>query len=141
MKSFPGFLAVLLLAACVATGNSPGDSPLRNTYWKLAHLGDRPAESLEKQREAHLILSASEPRVSGSGGCNRVMGSFELDGDQLRFGRMASTMMACVAGMEQEQRLHQALAKVQRYRISGSQLEMLDGSGAVLARFEAVALR
>ena len=89
MKSFPGFLAVLLLAACVATGNSPGDSPLRDTHWKLVRLGDRPAETVEKQREAHLILSASEPRVSGS----------------------------------------------------GSQLEMLDGSGAVLARFEAVALR
>jgi len=35
----------------------------------------------------------------------------------------------------------QSLEKVERYRISGSHLEMLDAAGAVIARFEAVALR
>ena len=79
--------------------------------------------------------------MSGSGGCNRVTGSFELDGDKLRLRQMAGTMMACPAGMEQEQRFLQSLEKVERYRIRGSHLEMLDASGAVIARFEAVALR
>ena len=50
-------------------------------------------------------------------------------------------MMACLDGMEQEGYLLQALQKVERYRISGSHLEMLDASGAVVARFEAVAPR
>jgi putative lipoprotein len=50
------------------------------------------------------------------GGCNRVMGSFELDGDKLRLRGMAGTMMACVAGMEQEQRFLKSLEKVERYR-------------------------
>jgi heat shock protein HslJ len=49
--------------------------------------------------------------------------------------------MACPAGMEQEQRFLQSIEQVERYRISGSHLEMLDGAGAVIARFEAVALR
>jgi heat shock protein HslJ len=70
-----------------------------------------------------------------------LTGSFELDGDKLRFRGMAGTMMACLAGMEQEQRFLQSLEKVARYRISGSHLEMLDETGAVIARFEAVALR
>jgi heat shock protein HslJ len=47
-------------------------------------------------------------RVAGSGGCNRVMGSFEVDGDQLRFGRMGSTRMSCPDGMEQERRFLEA---------------------------------
>jgi heat shock protein HslJ len=50
-------------------------------------------------------------------------------------------MMACPTGMEQEQQFLQSLDKVERYRISGSHLELLDGAGAVLARFEAVELR
>ena len=117
------------------------DSPLRGTHWKLVRLGETPAEAAGKQREPHLILASAEPRVSGSGGCNRVAGSFELDGDKLRFGRMLSTRMACVAGMEQEQRFLQSIEKVERYRIKGSDLEMLDARGAVLARFQAVAPR
>jgi hypothetical protein len=46
-------------------------------------------------------------------------------------------MMACVNGMEQEQRFIKSLNHVDRYRISGQQLELLAASGAVLARFEA----
>jgi hypothetical protein len=43
--------------------------------------------------------------------------------------------------MEQEQRFRQAMTTVERYRIRGSHLELLDTAGAVVARFEAVALR
>jgi heat shock protein HslJ len=49
--------------------------------------------------------------------------------------------MACSTGMEQEQRFLQSLEKVERYRISGSHLEMLDATAVVIARFEAVASR
>jgi len=42
-----------------------------------------------------------------------------------------------VNGMEQEQRFLKSLNHVERYRLSGGQLELLDGSGTVLARFEA----
>jgi len=82
------------------------DSPLRNTYWKLVRLSDAPVQVAVNQREPHLILAHDQPRVTGSGGCNRLIGRFELDdGDALRFRGMAGTMMACPAGMEQEQRL------------------------------------
>ncbi|MCW5605152.1 MAG: YbaY family lipoprotein, partial [Burkholderiales bacterium] len=76
-------------------GNPLADSPLRDTYWKLTRLGGEPVRAAGKQREPHLIFAGGEPRVSGSGGCNSVTGSFELDGDRLRLGRMAGTLMAC----------------------------------------------
>ena len=87
-------------------GNRLADSPLRNTYWKLVRLSDAPVQVAVNQREPHLILAHDQPRVTGSGGCDRLIGRFELDdGDALRFRGMAGTMMACPAGMEQEQRL------------------------------------
>jgi uncharacterized lipoprotein YbaY/heat shock protein HslJ len=122
-------------------GNPLADSPLRNTYWKLVRLSDAPVRVATNQREPHVILALDQPRVTGSGGCNRLIGRFELDGDTLRFRGMAGTMMACPAGMEQEQRFLDALGKMERYRIGGSHLDMLDATGAVQARFEAVALR
>jgi copper homeostasis protein (lipoprotein) len=72
-------------------------------------------------------------------GWNRLTGSFALDGDKLRLRGTSGTMMACPAGMEQEQRFLQSPKKVERYRIGGGHPEMLDAAAAVLARFEAVA--
>lgn len=122
-------------------GHLQAASPFHDTYWKLVRLGETPVAAAEKQSEPHLIFASHESHVSGSGGCNRVMGGFKLDGDKLRFGHLASTMMACPTGMEQEQQFLQSLDKVERYRISGSHLELLDGAGTVIARFEAVELR
>jgi heat shock protein HslJ len=145
MVRFSRFLACTAIAvalACMAAcaGTAAGDTPLRGTYWKLVRLGDQPAEAAEKPREAHLVFAADSQRVSGSGGCNRVIGQFTLEGDKLQIGRMAATLMACPTGMAQEQALVKALARVERYRIRGSHLELLDAAGAVLVRFEAVAL-
>lgn len=117
------------------------DSPLRNTYWKLMQLNAAPVTMAEHQREPHLIFSATEPRVAGSGGCNRIMGGFELEGDQLRLKSLAGTMMACVDGMAQETQFLQALGQVARFRIVGDRLELTDDGGTVLAQLQAVALR
>lgn len=117
------------------------DSPLRGTYWKLVRLGDVSVKAADGQREAYLVFDTEEPRVAGSGGCNRVNGGFETDGAKLKFGRMAATRMACPEGMEQEQQFLAALEGVASHRIAGSHLEMLDAKGNVVARFEAVALR
>ena len=100
---------------------------------------DSPVQASEPQREPHFTLAQGKEKgsgtVSGSGGCNRFNGGFTLDGDQLRFSKMASTMMACADGMEQEGRFLKDLARIARYRIAGDQLELLDDSGATLMLF------
>ena len=132
-------LEILLIRAVGRPHSS--DAALRNSYWKLTWLGESPVHVAENQSEPHLILAEGNTQVSGSGGCNRFTGGFTLKGDTLRFSRMASTMMACVDGMEQEGRFLRDLAKVARYRIAGDQLELMDDSGATIMRFTAVALR
>jgi len=117
------------------------DNLLRNTYWKLVRLGDTPVEVVERQREPHLIFALHEMRVSGSGGCNRIAGPVELDGDKLRLRRLVSTRMACQSGMEQEDHFLRALGTVERFSIRGNRLDLLDAAGVVVAEFEAVAPR
>lgn len=116
---------------------APRNPPLRGTLWKLVRLGEAPVEVSAGQAEPQLLFASDARQVSGSGGCNRITGSFTLEGDRMRLGPLAGTMMACANGMEQEQRFLTALNHVERYRLSGQQLEFLDGSGSVLARFEA----
>ena len=114
-----------------------GTASLENTYWKLASLRGRPVSPVEGQREPHLVLQPAEKRVAGSSGCNRLMGSYTLDGKRLTFGQMAGTMMACPQGMEIERAFLDTLSKVDGWRIDSQRLELLDARGDVVAEFEA----
>jgi putative lipoprotein len=114
---------------------------LENTYWKLVDLQGSTVAVAEKQREPHLILHPEGHRLTGSGGCNRIVGSYTLEGRKLAFGRAAGTLMACPQGMEQERAFLDALARVHGFSIRGQQLELVDELGTALARFEAVYLK
>jgi putative lipoprotein len=122
----------------------PSVAPLENTYWKLTQLGGSGGSLImpvAQQREAHFILHPANRSVTGSGGCNRLSGSYELKGDRISFRKVASTMMACVDGMDMEPRFLRALGRVNQWKIAGPQLELSDAGGTMLARFEAVYLR
>jgi copper homeostasis protein (lipoprotein) len=127
------FIGIQPGSTCKTPVAKPG---LLDTDWKLTYLGDVPAEHFEGQREAHIVLH-EDNRVSGSDGCNLLNGGFTREGDRLAFSRIATTLMACPQGAEQEQRFHQALANTARYRILSEYLELLDGTGVALARFAA----
>ena len=82
------------------------------------------------------MLHPDDKRVSGSGGCNQLAGTYSFEGNRLTFSKMAGTMMACPSGMEQERSFHDALSRAAAWRIEGEQLELLDASGNVIAQFE-----
>ncbi|EMR13819.1 heat shock protein [Methylophaga lonarensis MPL] len=111
---------------------------LENTYWKLTRLDNTPIIPEQSNQEAHIILDHAERRMSGSDGCNRLMGAYVLNDQQLRFRQVASTMMACPSGMETAQALHLALEQVRGWRITGQHLQLYDNTGRMIARFEAI---
>lgn len=112
---------------------------LDNTYWKLLTLNGKAVPRLDK--EAHIILQ-QQGRLVGSGGCNRLMGSWKQDGQQLQFGQVAGTRMACKgAASSTESAMLKMLGQVASWRIHGDQLELLDAKGKLLAQLQAVALR
>jgi copper homeostasis protein (lipoprotein) len=129
---------------------SPGDTcgarfssaPLENTYWKLTRLSDKLVTVPAKQRELHFVLDEKTKRIAGSGGCNRFMGGYELQsGNRLTLEKLAMTFMACPEGMEIERDFVAALGQVRSWKILGEHLELFDGNGAFLARFEARVLK
>ncbi|WP_244270874.1 META domain-containing protein [Thioalkalivibrio sp. ALJ1] len=143
---FIGFLAAMLLLVGCAGVDTPSDGStgaerLENTYWKLVTVGEHEAVATEEAREAHLVLHAEDARLAGSTGCNRLMGGYELDRDQLSFDQVATTMMACPAGMmELERKFLDVLGDVASWQVDGEILTLIDGDGEARARFEAVHL-
>jgi heat shock protein HslJ len=112
---------------------------LEHTSWHLVELRAKPvAENEDAPNKAEIVLDQTEHRVSGSAGCNRIMGGYELKGDSLHFGPLGMTMMACAPElMKQEQTFVKALADVAAWKIDGTQLDLLDAKGEVVARFVA----
>jgi putative lipoprotein len=139
--SYPALTAgqnneVTLLLRRAATSTAPdGEPSLENTDWKLTYLSETVVTS--EQWEPHLILTSESHRVSGSGGCNGLIGSYELRGDELTFSQMATTMMACPEGMDTEKAFFKALTEAKTWKITEPQLELFDAGGSVVARFEA----
>lgn len=85
-------------------------------YWKLVELNGKPVSAL--QREPFFILKVDGGTVTGFGGCNSLSGSYEINEatSRIRFEKMASTMMACAAGMDVETAFHQMLRTVEIIR-------------------------
>jgi heat shock protein HslJ len=79
-----------------------------------------------------------EGELTGSAGCNNYFSSYTLDGAELTVGPAGATRKMCGAPegiMEQEQAYLSLLDAVAGYRALGSQLELLDAEGAVVATF------
>jgi copper homeostasis protein (lipoprotein) len=113
------------------------DAELIGTYWKLTRLAETSVLPIAEAREPHIEL-AGEGRLSGSDGCNRLMGDYQIEGRRIQFSEIATTKMACPQGAEQAGQFRTALERAARYRLSSSHLEIYNAEGELLARFEAI---
>ncbi|WP_128546215.1 META domain-containing protein [Larkinella soli] len=141
-------LVIAILSSCQSAKNSsPADGTgaagtaegITEKYWKLTELRGKAVPVFEGPgREPHFILKNQDNRLSGSGGCNRLMGGYELQpNNRIRFTKVASTRMAC-PDMTVEQEFMQVLNTADSYVQKGDTLILNRARIAPLARFVAV---
>ncbi|VTU33421.1 META domain protein [Variovorax sp. SRS16] len=138
------FLTAALLACALTTGCGSGinlDEPIEGPVWQLDQLGDMLIEpSSDPQRIARIQFDGSSGRVSGSGGCNRISGTFQRSGSALKLSQMGATRMACAdeATRINESQFFAALQSTASYRLQGrSRLALLDANGRTVATLSA----
>ncbi|WAL62021.1 META domain-containing protein [Thermocoleostomius sinensis] len=87
--------------------------------WRLVNMtADNTPTPMVPSQGIELTADFADGRVTGSGGCNRFMGGYELDGDRLTISPLASTFKACEEPiMSQEIRYLNALQGAQRYEL------------------------
>jgi copper homeostasis protein (lipoprotein) len=120
-----------------STSSSMSSEVLENTDWTLTRVGDKTVAAGAGQRAPHFVLHAATRRVSGSAGCNRLLGRYEAEDTSLTFSDVASSRMACASGMDVERQFLAALRVTRTARITQRHLELFDGGGKFLARLEA----
>ena len=115
----------LLLMACAR-------DPLAGTRWTLVSLsGQTPV------KEYPVTLHFTGAELDGETGCNSYGGSYEADGDRMRFPEdpggvgIWSTAMGCEPWdiMRQEEEYLRTLRQVTNYRLVGNRLELMDREG------------
>ena len=112
-------------------------APLVDSYWRLTQLGDQPVAAVaDRRREPSLTFSHDGAAWSGSSGCNRLVGTYELANAMMTL-TSGGTMTACKDEAKTEAAFLTALKATRRYRITGRVLELFDEKGTRLARFEA----
>lgn len=112
--------------------------PLGLTHWRLTEIDGEPVpRPAAGALGPHLVLQTDEPRATGSGGCNRFLADYEVQGGRLRFGRVVSNIALCLDSSGVEERFFSALALVESFRQQGLQLLLRDADGKPLLRFEA----
>jgi heat shock protein HslJ len=136
---------LLLLSAVPAGAQSPSageaspasGATLEGTHWLLGEIinGD---ESTPVASGVNASLVLSDGSAGGFGGCNQFVTSYELSGDSLSFGDVASTLIACdEATMAFEDQYFAALGLVASYAIDGTALTLANADGATVLNYTA----
>lgn len=101
--------AVLLLAGCAGTPS--GQAVVGR--WGSTSAGQ---PNLDIQNDG---------TFAGSDGCNTLSGKGQIDGDEITFGPIAATLMAC-------ENVDTWLSKAATGNVSGDTMTVLDGSGSTI---------
>jgi heat shock protein HslJ len=125
-------LACMLLASACG-GAWRMSAPLVQVHWKLVALDGRPFQS-SSEHGPYLVFETNEQRVRGSGGCNRLTGTYRQEGDDLTIGPLAATKMAC-PDLAAESAFLAALERVRHVAIAGRNLTLSDADGRPVAQF------
>ena len=145
MKTFIIIGLLVTLAGCNSQKTASKQAytepiQLENTYWTLIEFDGKPTPA-SVEGKVHLQLSDEDKTLSGSNGCNRLMGSYEIsNGVHLSFSKNATTRMACQLNGWDEMKFNQALGSISNFTISGNRLMLNTETKAPIAIFEATPL-
>lgn len=115
-----------------------GDAPLRGLQWLRAPAAGVPAPPGAPRQEQQLRLDPLSRELSGSADCNRFIGTFRLEGEQLRLIPITGTTLLCEPEvMADEQRFLADLRQVRRWRLDQrGRLELRDANNVLLLLLE-----
>lgn len=113
-----------------------GDARFEDVEWRLVELAGKPALSGVGERKPFVRFDREAGSVRGNSGVNGFFGPYAVDGSKLRIEDLGMTRMASTPElMAQESAFVAALGAARSWGSVADELRLLDGKGAVVARF------
>lgn len=122
-------LLTLALSGCASGGSSMN---LTGTSWRLVAIDGQPVAA-----EVNATISFEGEEIGGNNGCNQYGGGYELEGTQMRFVNVFSTLMACAEPQGSVEASFMGLLNSgAELQMTGSQMSLTGANGTTLI-FEA----
>ncbi|MGK7945230.1 MAG: META domain-containing protein [Microcystaceae cyanobacterium] len=101
---------------------------LESSSWQLIRFQNAQGVPSLPYSQHEPTLRLEDGRISGTSGCNRYSGGYQIKQGEISFTPPASTLMACgFEGLsQQEQSYFKALAEVSQYELKDGQLSLLN---------------
>jgi len=113
-----------------SSASNPTPAPMASiigTRWNLATVAGEAIRQPEGKENPYLSV-AEDNRLTGFGGCNKLMGTVKLDGNAIAFPGVGSTKMYCKETQAVETSFMNALRATNAFALEGDKLTLLDGS-------------
>jgi heat shock protein HslJ len=112
-------------------GGKKASNPLAGTSWQWEKVSAADGKTTASKNPSKFLLAFSgDGKMSSSTDCNRLTGSYTVDGSKLSIGPLAGTKMAC--GESQESLYSGALAAAASFAISGDTLTITLRDGGTM---------
>ena len=138
------FISSVLMTACTTISTPNSDTKVNSAIsitdktWVVTHINGEAITTKPTDRNIpSLLLDSKQKTFSGADGCNRIMGGYNLVGNQLAFGQMAGSMMACLdTDIQRISHLYTTtLGQVSTYQLTANTLILKDKSGKSILQF------
>lgn len=116
-----------------------GAVQLEGIEWVLNSYLNQEGELVEPIPDTFTSANFKDGQVNGNASCNGYFGGYEVDGNSISIGPLASTEMFCGSPpgvMDQEMAFLSAMGSAAEYKIEADQLMLLDASGETLLVFK-----
>lgn len=113
------------------TSTTSATLKVEGTTWKLTSLATATGMN-DTLPNTTITANFSDGNVTGSSGCNRYFGSYQLNNTEIKIGAVGSTLMFCADPdglMAQETAYLSLLKNVTSYAISNNKLTLSDSLG------------
>lgn len=124
-----------LLAACAHNSANPADPKLLEHRWNLVELQGEALTDAQKAKKPYLQLQGEF--ASAYAGCNRLSAPYKAKGENISFGSIRQTKMACMNNMKFEQGFIDMLAYSQSWSLDDGILRFYGPHSDIVAAFRA----
>lgn len=135
IKTLPVVALALFMVAC--GGSKKNYENLTAHEWVLDKVEYADSASqivIPGQKELKIMFADSNKMVYGVAPCNGFFGPFTVEGDNLSFGNLASTMAYCL-DMPFESAYHGWLSTVKTYKATENTLTLRDGDNKLTLHY------
>lgn len=119
------FLIAFVTSAAIVSAQNDSASNRLNGMWKFDSASEVKFGSIPDKELPDLIFDEAAKTVTGFTGCNKMNGTYTVEGDQFMFGPIMSTKMACPQ-IEIDNYLSRFLPNVGAYKIRSGKLYLYD---------------